>query len=476
LFSNLFFLILLTFLLTFEPEFSTSFWIFSPLEAFGIGLGVYSLFILIIYLQTRLFRLIFSKGKSTFLFLVNSELLFFILIFYYMLLGQRIFSSHFQIFPILLGLGFYFCGLWAFHYFSYDLQRKLAQSPIHSAAQEAWTQLRMLVPFVIPFLLFVFISDLFSLIPNEQWDAYFSSPLLAVLIFAGISLLLMSVIMVILPLTLRWFWQCTPLENKELLARLETICQRAHFKHAGILNWTVMNNSLTAAIIGVAPRFRYVFFTKRLLNSASPEMLDAILAHEIGHSYRKHLFIFPFVIYGMFLTAILFFLFFGETFDQMFDLVQNPLREFVESIVLMVTFMVILALYFRFVFGFFSRTFERQADLHVFKVGVSPDAMIAALDYIGVALGNIHHLPSWHHFGIQERIDFLQKAKENPKVISNYHRKVKSIVWGFIILLAILTLVAIAPYFPQTALLKQIETFRIFLSGSIAKFFIIGNT
>ena len=36
-------------------------------------------------------------------------------------------------------------------------------------------------------------------------------------------------------------------------------------------------------------------------------------------------------------------------------------------------------LYFRYVFGFFSRIFERQADLHIFQVGLDPANLIESL-------------------------------------------------------------------------------------------------
>jgi STE24 endopeptidase len=231
-------------------------------------------------------------------------------------------------------------------------------------------------------------------------------------------------LMTFLPFFIQSIWQCQPLEDAQLLERLERLCQKGHFKHGGIKSWIVMGDSLTAAIIGIVSRFRYIMFTKRLLNEMSPEMLEAILAHEMGHSKRKHLLIYPFILMGMMICTSLF----SYHFEN-----EVPLP------VIFIGYLCIIGLYFRFFFGFFSRLFERQADLHVFEVGVDPQHMIEALDRIGIISNYSHKVPSWHHFSIQERIDFLQSAIHDPKIIAKHHQKVKSfVIFYFILLLLIL--------------------------------------
>ena len=63
-------------------------------------------------------------------------------------------------------------------------------------------------------------------------------------------------------------------------------------------------------------------------------------------------------------------------------------------IVAYIFYAIIAMLYFRIVFGYFSRLFERQADLYVFEAGVPHYYMLQALDYIGVASGNTHLSPA----------------------------------------------------------------------------------
>ena len=133
------------------------------------------------------------------------------------------------------------------------------------------------------------------------------------------------------------------------------------------------------------------------------------MAHEIGHSKHKHLFFFALVLLGMiFATSVT---------DFLEPYVPYPILFFM-------IYTLSVAVYFRIVFGFFSRLFERQADLYGIELGLPPAAMIEALHLIGVFTGNSHHIPNWHHFSIAERIAFLQAVEKNPALIQQHTRKV----------------------------------------------------
>ncbi len=74
-------------------------------------------------------------------------------------------------------------------------------------------------------------------------------------------------------------------------------------------------------------------------------------------------------------------------------------------------FLILLLLYFRFIFGYFIRNFERQADLYVIKILGSGRALISAFDRIAGTSGESKKKPNWHHFGIGERIDTLERCE-----------------------------------------------------------------
>ena len=105
----------------------------------------------------------------------------------------------------------------------------------------------------------------------------------------------------------------------------------------------------------------------------------------------------------------------------------ESVKEF-RLVIIFFCFTIATAFYFRYVYGYFSRLFERQADLHVFKLGIPAEFMIEALDEIAVAAGVDASRPDWHHHSIQARIDFIKHMQKNPKDIGKYHGKVRLVI------------------------------------------------
>jgi len=85
------------------------------------------------------------------------------------------------------------------------------------------------------------------------------------------------------------FNKFTPLEDAELKSRVEDLLSRCGFKSQGIF---VMDGSRrsghgNAYFTGLGSNKRIVFFDT-LLKTLSPEQIEAVLAHELGHFRRKH--------------------------------------------------------------------------------------------------------------------------------------------------------------------------------------------
>lgn len=101
-------------------------------------------------------------------------------------------------------------------------------------------------------------------------------------------------------LTLTWaypriiaplFNRFTPLEEGEMLQRIQELLKRCGFTSDGIF---VMDGSKrsghgNAYFTGFGNNKRIVFFDT-LLNSLSPNEMEAVLAHELGHFRHKHIF------------------------------------------------------------------------------------------------------------------------------------------------------------------------------------------
>ena len=63
---------------------------------------------------------------------------------------------------------------------------------------------------------------------------------------------------------------------------------------------------ITAGIMGLVRKFRYILVTKALLHYLSPEELDAVIAHEIGHVKKYHLFFYLMFFTGFMLLSFAF--------------------------------------------------------------------------------------------------------------------------------------------------------------------------
>lgn len=409
-------------------------WMYAPATGFIFSMGLYALVLALIYLQNRFFKNWLKRNKNSMLFLVNVELLVFLASYQFIFAGFRVFDTQpFQVVPLLFFIGLYFFGLFVFEK--------------SSSSRNSFSDLRLIAPFAIPFALLVFLVDLLQFIPSPALQDFLlhgAESTNGNMAIIGFTVLFMGLLMVFLPYLIQKLWNCKPLENLELENRLQALCERAHFKHAGFKTWTILNHSLTAAIIGVVPRFRYILFTKRLLNEMPPESVEAVLAHEIGHSYHRHLLIYPFIIFGMSivlgLLSIGFYPLLSQFINWGYEEYPSQIWSMAYPILLFIFYAVVVALYFRFVFGLFSRLFERQADLHVFRLGVPPQHMIQALDYIGHVTAS-HHTPNWHHWGIQQRIDYLQKAIVNPALVAKHDVRVRKYLIGYFIILAVTSLV-----------------------------------
>jgi len=81
-----------------------------------------------------------------------------------------------------------------------------------------------------------------------------------------------------------------------------------------------------------------------------------------------------------------------------------------------------MVVYFRYVMGFFMRHFERQADLYSALTMGGPRETISSLEKIAIMSGKIRDLPSWHHFSIGQRVDYLWKFLRDPGLVRKQNR------------------------------------------------------
>lgn len=436
MFTHILFLILALLLINTVPEEITP-WINSPALAFLTSLLLYIGLCGLICLEYVFLKGLFRKLQNFISIIVNLQLLLYLIIYQYILDAGRIFrmiphmqnlqtlNTTWELILYLGGLCVYYCASYVRYYSSQASETRLSY---------ALRQIRLLLPFAIPFIILTFSLDIFDNLMGANSSNNEAIEWISIIL----SFVLMISLLLFLPYFIQKIWQCKTLGEGELKNRLAKVCELAGFRHAGLKTWTIMNDQLTAGIIGIIPRFRYVMFTERLLAELPPESIEAILAHEIGHNKRRHLLLYPFILSGMMICAALFFYFFSEPLLNILEK-QNALHpskwwDLFNPLLIFSIYAIIIICYFRFVFGYFSRLFERQADLHIFELGIAPQHMIHALKMVAYACGG-YETPNWHHYSVKQRVEFLEACIENPKKIQHHHRKVKIILGFFFVLL-----------------------------------------
>ncbi|MFT5700253.1 MAG: Zn-dependent protease with chaperone function [Desulforhopalus sp.] len=323
----------------------------------------------------------------------------------------------------------------------------------YSPASFLLSNIKANLPIVLPWMVLSLLYDLVALIPLPGLQSAISSGW-GDLLFYGLFLVF---ILAFFPPIVRTLWGCKKLPDGMLKQHLNGFCQKQNFK-ADFYLWPLFEGRvLTAAVMGIIPGLRYILLTPALIETMTLAELEAILAHEIGHVKKRHLLLFVFLIGGFSLLAgllaePLIHLLLSLGFLNELMIQTNMSAEMVVTLVGSVPLLVAMVLYFRYVFGYFIRNFERQADLFSLQSLGSGVALVSAFEKISMLSGNIREQPNWHHFGIGERIDCLEAASRQPGIIQHHNSKVKKSLLTFV---AVLVFAVVGVQQLPTELLEQ---------------------
>ena len=339
----------------------------------------------------------------------------------------------------ILFLGLFVLYLSIIWYYAHGSYRELYRSDISRRAY-VFSNISFSIPVLLPWLMLSGIADLINILPFEGLRAVLASTEGQIAYF----LFFLIAIAVFGPLMIQKFWRCTPLEPGLDRIRIEHLCRRANMRYADIMYWPIFGGKmLTAGVMGLVKRFRYILVTPALLRVLQPEEIDAVIAHEIGHIKKYHLVFYLFFFVGFILLAsftfnlIRFFSSYSETIFWLLNsggLTESPVQPIVSSAV----FVAIFLLYFRFIFGYFMRNFERQADCYVYSLFDDSRALISTLEKIASVSGQSPDRPNWHHFSIAQRMAYLEKCEADSSWIGRHNRKVRNSILAFFSALLIL--------------------------------------
>ncbi len=207
----------------------------------------------------------------------------------------------------------------------------------------------------------------------RQWPQHWW--MLAWALFMGLFILLAQLAPVVLfPI----FYKFEPLENEDLRRRLVVLSEHAGTRVRGVYRWKLSEKSkkANAALTGLGST-RRIILADTLLDNYSPEEIEAVLAHELGHHVHRH------ILKSILVQAAITFVGFWAAdftlhyavdqhmFEQLSDFANLPLLALV-SVVL--SFLLMPAM------NAYSRFNERQADRYAFESIASVEPFVSSMN------------------------------------------------------------------------------------------------
>ncbi|MBI5368181.1 MAG: M48 family metalloprotease [Planctomycetes bacterium] len=266
--------------------------------------------------------------------------------------------------------------------------------------------------FLVPVLIFLGASDVLGHIP---WARYALAvyPALATALFP----LGMLAMYAASPFLLGMVLSTSTLPAGALRARLAALAVRADFRYRDIRIWHTQGGQLSnALVVGLWGRLRYVLLTDALLEQLTPEEIEGVFGHEMGHARHHHLPVFfLFLIGGMFLYGALA----GLAASIWPELGQEAAQ------------VLLLGAWFgggAWLFGHLSRRFERQADLFGARVVGEPGRFARALLKVADQNGIPRGVGSWRYYSIDRRVHEVYVASVDPRTEAGFRRELSRVL------------------------------------------------
>jgi STE24 endopeptidase len=254
-------------------------------------------------------------------------------------------------------------------YYGFRLERRFQLSNMRLRAW-LWDEAK---GFAVGIVLATVVVELLYLI-IRQFSQYWW--LIAWALFLGLFVMLAQLAPVVLfPI----FYKFAPLDNEELKARLVRLSEKAGTRVRGVYQWKLSEKSkkANAALTGLGST-RRIILADTLLDSYSPDEIEAVLAHELGHHVHKHILKSIAVQAGTTFVgfwAANFVLHYAiehwHMFETLSDFSNLPLLALVST---MLSFLLMPAL------NAYSRFNERQADRYAFESIASVKPFITSMN------------------------------------------------------------------------------------------------
>jgi len=272
---------------------------------------------------------------------------------------------------------------------------KVVRRTTWSFRQFAWAQSRIMLIAIVPSLLWMVFA--IALRPSTY-------------VLYGSLVVFLLAVQTFYPLILRYIWRAGPLTDASLARTLSALCRKARVRFSGIYVWETSSARLANAMVsGIFPFCRFIYLTDHLIKRLTRDEIVAILAHEIGHIRKRHLW-----------GYLGFTLLYAALTKGIFMLADYAhLDRYLPDFTPIVFGSVWMILYFVVLFGLLSRRFERQADRYAVELTGNSRAFISAMR----KLARVNYQPRrWTRFhglvqthpSFDQRIEAI-KASTRPR-------------------------------------------------------------
>ena len=185
----------------------------------------------------------------------------------------------------LLFIGLFVAYLAIIWWTAYDAYGRLFQTSV-SRSSYVLSNISFNLPVILPWLAISAGIDIIHLLPFQLPKDLLATPEGQVVFFSCF----LAALIVVAPSLIKLFWRCRPLPPGPERKRIEAMCKKANLGYKNILKWPIFEGRvLTAGVMGLVKRFRFILVTESLLQILSDDEIDAVMAHEIGHIKKKHL-------------------------------------------------------------------------------------------------------------------------------------------------------------------------------------------
>ncbi len=243
------------------------------------------------------------------------------------------------------------------------------------------------------------------------------------------------VVFLMAPVVIRYLWDTVPLPPGELRNRLMAMCQQYRVGVRELLLWRTFGGLINGAVMGLIAPVRYILLTDALLEGLPRDRVEAVMAHELAHVKRRHMFWLVVAAVATLGTTVILVSIVVRLVAESSQvsgwpnaiavIIAEPALQALAVIVLTAAIWIV-------VFGWVSRQFERQADTFAVKHTVtynrlktSPDEHLAfderSITVMTDALqrvADLNNIPtrrhSWRHGSIYWRQAYLRSLRGRP--------------------------------------------------------------